>query len=114
MVPSREPDDSRLSTEFINRSRRFILHAVDSDSNPKRKRGTQILSSLTLRVTMECAIFHRERIRQIAHSFTIVGQIRAELNHNPLGSAGESTPDIVICENCQYRSAGIVVKVRRS
>ena len=27
---------------------RFILHAVESDSNPKRKRGAELLPSLTL------------------------------------------------------------------
>jgi hypothetical protein len=38
---------------------RVILHAVDSDRNPKRKRGAKLLSSLTLRVTMSCVIFDR-------------------------------------------------------
>ena len=37
----------------------FRLHAVDSESNPKCKRGASLLSSLTLRVTMKCAIFDR-------------------------------------------------------
>ena len=36
-----------------------MLHAVDSDNNPKCKRGASLLFSLTLRVTMKCAIFDR-------------------------------------------------------
>ena len=39
----------------------FILLAVQADTNPKRKRGLQLLSSLTLRVGVDCFIRGRER-----------------------------------------------------
>ena len=41
----------------------FILLAVETDTNPKRKRGTQVIPSLTLRVSVKCLIFDREQYR---------------------------------------------------
>src|SRR5665213_3036533 len=39
-----------------------ILAAVADDTNPKRQRGSQLLTSLALRVSMESAIFNRGHI----------------------------------------------------
>jgi len=40
-----------------------ILLAVRVDTNPKRKRGTQLLPSLTLRVSAERLIIDREKYK---------------------------------------------------
>ena len=46
----------------LDNSAGAILHAFDSDSNPKRKQGAQLLSSITLRVTVSCVIFDRVQL----------------------------------------------------
>ncbi len=45
-----------LSSQISDSAR---VHAVDSESNPKRKRGQKLRPSLTLRVTMSCVIINR-------------------------------------------------------
>jgi hypothetical protein len=38
-----------------------VLLAVATDTNPKRQRGRQVVTSLALRVNMDCDNFNREQ-----------------------------------------------------
>ena len=53
-------------------SRCFIPLAVRADTDPKRKRGLQLSSSLTLRVGVDCLIRGRERFKTAGFSLVEV------------------------------------------
>ncbi|HZL28532.1 MAG TPA: hypothetical protein VFC39_18560, partial [Acidobacteriaceae bacterium] len=49
----------------------FIPAEVVDATNPKRQRGSQLITSLALRVSMECATFYRGQYSQEAQSITV-------------------------------------------